>query len=255
MLSVPLIKYVMMAALRDRLVLSLMVLVVVGAALSLSLGSAALIEYDQFSLVFAAGGLRFAGVVGLVLFVVFYMRRSFDNKDVEFLLSRPISRGAFILSHAVAFSILATALAVAVVLALVMVSPLAVGSGHMLWGFSIIVEFILIANAALFFSMVLTSAAGAALAVFGLYVLARLMGQLLGIAAVGGGILGVPVLRAGMDVVSMVIPRFDLLAQTSWLIYPDLPVSVGYGFIAMQGAVYGALLIVAAVIDLRRRQF
>lgn len=255
MLSIPLIKYVLMAALRDRLVLSLMVLVVVGAALSLSLGSAALIEYDQFSLVFAAGGLRFAGVVGLVLFVVFYMRRSFDNKDVEFLLSRPIGRGAFIVSHAVAFSVLAAALALAVVLALVMMAPLAVGSGHMLWGFSIAVEFILIANAALFFSMVLTSASGAALAVFGLYVLARLMGQLLGIAAVGGGILGVPVLRVGMDMVSMVIPRFDLLAQTSWLIYPDVPASVGYGFIAMQGVLYGALLVVAAVIDLRRRQF
>jgi len=254
MLSLPLVKYVLMAALRDRLVVSLFLLIVVGAALSLFLGSAAMIEDDQFSLVFAAGGLRFAGVAGLTLFAVFYLRRSFDNKDVDFLLSRPISRAAFILSHALAFSVIAVGMAAAVILALGLVSPTEIGSGHMRWGVSILFEFIIVVNAALFFSMVLTSAAGGVLAVFGMYVLARLMGQLLGIAATGGNLLGLP-MDGLMNVIAMVMPRLDLMAQTSWLVYPDDPVAFGYGFMIAQGVFYAALLIVAALIDLRRRQF
>lgn len=253
--SPPLVRYVLMAAFRDRLVLSLILVTMIGASLSVFLGSSALIEHEQFGMVFAAGGLRFAGVAGLVLFVVFHMRRSFDSKDVEFLLSRPISRSAFIFSHGVAFSILALAVAVAISLAVFAVNPGGMGAGHVLWAFSIVIELIIMANAALFFSMVVTSAAGGALAVFGLYILARLMGQLIGIAGVALGGFAVPILQPIMNVVAMVVPRLDLMGQTSWLVYPDSIGDVGFGFILMQGALYTALLICAALVDLRRRQF
>jgi hypothetical protein len=252
MISGPLVRYVLMAAVRDRLILSLMLMIVVGACLSLFLGSAALIEGDQFALVFAASGLRFAGVAGLVLFIVFYMRRSFDNKDIEFLLSRPLSRMEFILSHAVAFAALAMLVAAAIGFAVYMVNPWAFKAGHILWIISLAMEFTIMTSAALFFSMVLSSAAGSALAVFGLYILARLMGQLLGVAGMGDTS---HTLSALMNIVSMVIPRLDLMAQSSWLIYSDAVQEIGYGFVLMQGFLYSALLTGAAIIDLRRRQF
>lgn len=255
MISWPLIRYVLMAALRDRLVLSLGVLVAVGASLSVFLGSGAFIESGQFALVFTAGGLRFAGTVGLVLFVIFYLRRSFENKDVEFLLSRPISRTSFILSHSIAFSILAVFLAGVIGVAVCAVVVQAVGPGHGLWVFSLMMEYIIIVNAALFFAMVLQSAAGGAMAVFGLYVLSRLMGQLLGIASVDGASSVSVFLNPIMNFISMVVPRIDLMTQTSWLVYPDAGGDVGFAFIAIQGAVYSGLLICAALIDLRRRQF
>lgn len=252
--SGPLVRYIIMSAIRDRLILSLIVVVLVGASLSLFLGSSAMIESDQFSLVFASGGLRLAAMAGLVLFVVFHVRRSFDTKDVDFLLSRPISRTGFILSHSVAFSLIAAVIAAAVSAAVCMVSPGAINDGYAIWAVSLMVEMIIMANAALFFSMVVSSAAGSALAVFGLYVLSRLMGQLLGIADIPDDMFLYPVLRAGMNIVSMVVPRLDLMAQTSWLIYPDR-ISTGYGFIVLQGVLYTGLLVTAALVDLRRRQF
>lgn len=255
MISWPLIRYVLMAALRDRLVLSLGALVAVGASLSVFLGSGAFIEGSQFALVFAAGGLRFAGTAGLVLFVIFYLRRSFENKDVEFLLSRPISRTSFILSHSIAFSMLAVFLAGIIGVAVCAVVVQAVGSGHGLWVFSLMMEYIIIVNAALFFAMVLQSAAGGAMAVFGLYVLSRLMGQLLGIASVDGASSVSMLLNPIMNIVSMVVPRIDLMTQTSWLIYPDAGGDVGFVFVAIQGIIYSGLLVCAALIDLRRRQF
>ena len=71
LISFPLVGYVLKAAIRDRLFLSLIVLVLVGVSLSIFLGGAAIVESNRFSLVFAASGLRLAGVMGLVLFIVF----------------------------------------------------------------------------------------------------------------------------------------------------------------------------------------
>lgn len=255
LISPPLVRYVMMAALRDRLLLSLGLVLLVGAALALFLGSGALVEADRFSLVFAAGGLRFAGVAGLVLFVAFHMRRAFDSKDIDFLLSRPVSRTGFIFSHALAFSLLALMLGLAGGAVLLAVNPASIGPGHLLWVASFAAELIIVVNATLFFSMVVSSASGSVLAVFGLYVLARLMGQLLGIAATDSDMRGWEILRTVMDAVSMVVPRLDLMAQTSWLVYPDMATGIGYGFILAQAVLYTALLVCAAVIDLRRRQF
>ena len=89
MLSVPLMKYVFMAALRDKLMLAMAVVLVVGASLSIFLGSAAISEKSLFTVVFAGSSARIVVVLGLVLFVVFFIRRAFDSKEVEYLLSRP----------------------------------------------------------------------------------------------------------------------------------------------------------------------
>lgn len=255
MLSWPLVKYVLMAALRDRLVISLMLVIVLGACLSIFLGTGALIEDDQFALVFAAAGLRFTAVIGMVLFVVFYIRRSFDNKDVEFLLARPIGRTSFILSHSLAFSLLALAMTVAIGIAICIVAPMGIGAGHPLWLLSLFMELVIIVNAALFFSMVLSSSSSSAMAVLGLYVLSRLMGQLLGITDHSNETAIAPFLNGSMNLISMIVPRLDLLAQTTWIIYPDSISGVGYGFVIAQGVFYAGLLVIAALIDLRRRQF
>ncbi|AEP09851.1 hypothetical protein [Micavibrio aeruginosavorus] len=255
LLSWPLIQYVLTAAVRDRIVLALLLVVAVGASLSLFLGSAALIEDQVFALVFSAGGLRFAAVAGLVLFVVFHMRRSFDSKDVDYLLSRPISRTGFLVSHAVAFSVLAVAVAAVVGGTLMAMVPAAIGAGHALWVFSLAVELIIVVNVALFFSMVLPGAAAGTLAVFGFYVLARIIGQLLGIA--NKAFLGddLSILGILMNAISVVIPRLDLMAQTTWLVYGTENSSIGYGFVALQGLVFTGLVLVAGLVDLRRRQF
>ena len=246
--------YVLTAAVRDRLVLSLILCIAVGAGLSLFLGSAGVIEKTQFSVVYAAGGLRFVGLAGLVLFSVFYLRRAFETRDVEYLLSRPISRCAFLMSHAAAFSLIAVLIACAVVFSVFAINPKGFGAGHLLWAASIAAEYVVMANAALFFAMVVSSGSGAAMATMGLYVLARLMGELLGIAHQPLGIAGEGTMNIVMQAVSLIVPRLDLFGQTAWLIYPP-DGTISYGFIALQAALYSALLMAASLVDLSRRQF
>ncbi|MGH1456865.1 MAG: hypothetical protein ACRBDI_08800 [Alphaproteobacteria bacterium] len=239
---------------RDKLVLSMLVMFALGACLSLFFGSSAVIEKDQFTLVFTAGSLRILSVMGLCLFVIFFIRRSFDGKDIEFLLSRPVGRIHLILSYFVAFSILCFIMSFAVGLCLYAVSPHLFSQAHLIWLLSILVENIIMVSAALFFSMYISSAASAAMVTFGFYALARMMGQLIGIIDSslidsGGG------LSMALQLVSVVTPRLDLLGQSSWLLY-GVPYD-GFGMMQIigQGVVFCSLVLCAACYDFSRRAF
>lgn len=253
-ISIPTVRYVLAAAVRDRLIISLLVIIALGSALSVFLGTAAYVEKYQFILAFSAGGLRILCVLGLVMFCVFFIRRSFDNKDVDYLLSRPISRVSFIISHAAAFSLIAALLGFASLVAVYFAAPITFGQGHILWGISLVFELMIMANAALFFAMVLPSASTSAMVVFGLYILSRTIGILIGI--VTSGLVASPMMKgaaATMQFISLIIPRLDLMAQTSWLLYGTG--NIGLLFICAQGIIFSALLMTAALVDLVRRQF
>ena len=273
MISKPLVKYVMTAALRDKLMITLALMILMGAAVAVFMGSAAVTEGESFALVFGSGGLRVLGVVGLVLFCCFYIRRSFENKEVEFLLSRPISRLTFLCSHALAFSILAFFIA-AVITAVVAVMGRPDMTGLLVWGASLVVELSIMAVAALFFSMVLSSAAGSALATLGLYALGRMVGTLLGILDHPPANWFFAIIGNLMKLISIGTPRLDMMGQTTWLVYgvgaagnikflrdasPYAHWMVEHlglaGFIGVQGIFFVALLLAAAAHDFLRRQF
>ena len=57
-----------------------------------------------------------------------------------------------------------------------------------------------------------------------------------------------------MLLISMVIPRLDLMAQSSWLIY-GTENSINWMFVIGQGIVFYALVFSATYIDFKRKQF
>ncbi len=259
-MSLVLVKYILMAAIRDRLLWGIAAMSIVVVCLSVFSGSAAIVEQGQFILTYMAGGLRVIALLGLSLFTVFFVRRSFDARDIEFLLTRPISRSSFIVSHVAALSFLAIISGFFISL---MIGGLALHYGVttsvFLWCFGITFELIIVMNVAFFFAMVLSSPVSAGMATFGFYILARLMGQLLAImhhvphpSSMQDYIMNG--LAYGAGLISTLIPRLDLLAQTSWLIYGGGQVS-DWLFIIVQGTVFIGLVGVATWIDLRRRQF
>lgn len=251
----PLVSYALTAAFRDRLLMTMVVAMVVCTSLSIFMASAAVTEKDQFMVVFSAGSLRLAGVFGLVLFIVFFIRRSFEARDIEFLLARPVGRVQLILSIALAFAIIGALMAAVKGLCIYLLQPSLFGEGRILWMASMGVENIIMACAALFFSLILSSAAMAAMATLGLYVLARMMGQILGIlAATPENYLLADGLHHVMQYIAVITPRLDLMGQTSWLIYGPSG-AVGFSFLAAQGAAFTALILIAALIDFVRRQF
>lgn len=258
-MSKNLILYVLTAALRDKVFISFALMAAVGISLSLFFGSSAVLEKDQFSAVFAASGLRFASVLALILFVVFYVRRSFETRDVEYMLTKPISRLGFVLSHTIAFIILcmfATALVSAALFFMIPSVSEGVGSlsGYIYWCISLLIELCIMTSVALFFALVLNSAVSASLITIAFYVLARLMGQILGIIESAGQSGVYQVLEQVMLVISMFMPRLDLMGQSSWILY-GLDESVNLLFILGQGAVFCFLIFAATMVDFVRKQF
>ncbi len=253
-MSLSLIKYALTAAVRDKLIISLLVIMAVACSLSVFMGSAAIVEKDQFTLVFASGGIRLAGVFGLVLFVVFFMRRSFEARDVEFILSRPVGRVQFLLSYSAAFSILAILTALVQLFCIYILGPHHFGEGTILWGFSLIIENIIMVNIALFFGMYFSSAASASMTVIAFYVLGRMIGQILGILQTTGKTSLFEGFQMAMNMVSVLTPRLDLMGQTSWLLY-GTEGGAGYMFLIIQGVLFCTLVLCAALIDLVRKQF
>ena len=67
MISAPLIRFVLTAAFRDKLMMTLVLMILMSAGVSVFLGGSGLTEQESFALVFGAGGLRFLCVIGLVL--------------------------------------------------------------------------------------------------------------------------------------------------------------------------------------------
>lgn len=253
MFSAALMKYVFMAALRDKLVMAMAVVLAVGASLAVFLGSAAISEKSLFTVVFAGASARMVAVLGLVLFVVFFIRRAFESKEIEYLLSRPVGRLSIIFSFAAAISVLCVFMGLGVGLCVYAVCPGLFAYGHVLWVVSIMVEAVIMANTALFFSMYISSASSATMATLGVYVLGRLMGQLLGIVdspmVDGDGIYAM-----AMQMVSVITPRLDLLGQSSWLIYG---VEDGYSLLYAlgQGGIFTLFILLAAGLDFVRREF
>ena len=249
-----LVKYIFAAASRDKILISFLLLIGVGVSLSLFLGSAAVTEKDQFSIVFAASALRFSSLFTLVLFAVFYIRKSFDTRDVEYMLSRPITRFQYLIAHSISFSILAFILTFISAVVLLSMPAEANFMGVCLWSTSLLVELILVVNVALFFAFVLTSAVSAMLITLAFYVLSRMMGGILGVilSSPESGIM--MLVEKIMLLISIIVPRFDLMGQGDWLLY-GAEGAIGWGFVLGQGVVFLGLIFFATLIDFKRKQF
>lgn len=250
----PLFRYILMAARRDRFFLAVVGFLIVTMCLAVFFGSSAVTEQDRFARTFAAFGFRIFGVVSLTLFIVSYIRRSFENRDIDYLLSRPIGRIQFVLTHAAGFSCLALIAALILGGTTVALETGNLHEGVWLWWLSIAVEFIIMANVAMFFSFVIGSTTACMGAAFGFYLLSRLIGEILGILQKGTGSTLMTALSKLMELISIFIPRLDLLGQTKWLLY-GTPAEISFGFVFAQGGVFLTLIILATVMDLHRRQF
>jgi len=250
----PLFRYILMAARRDRFFIALIGFLIGTICLSIFFGASAITEQDRFARTFAAFGFRIFGVISLTLFIVSYIRRSFENRDIDYLLSRPIGRIRFVLSHAAGFSCLALVAALLLGGTTVALEIGVMHEGVWLWWLSIAVEFIIMANVAMFFSFVIGSTTACMGATFAFYILSRLMGEILGIMNKGAHSTVMKLLSQLMEFISIFIPRLDLMGQTKWLLY-GTPAEISFGFVFAQAGVFLFLIITATIMDLHRRQF
>jgi hypothetical protein len=250
------IRYILLTASRDFLFLGLLIGVMLATALSSVLGSTALIENQAMTLSFASASARIVLVLGIMIFVCFHLRQAFEQKEIDVLLSRPLSRFQIMLSYWLGFSLVAFLLVLASVVVISFL-PLASKMGFVFWALSLLLESLLVVALAMFAAFTLRSAVSSVLASLGFYVLGRMMAFFL-VTLESKLALGNAVVNAGakglLMGISLIMPRLDLFGQSDWLVYGiQHPQDLKLAFIQM--AVFIPLLLFAATVDFLRKEF
>jgi hypothetical protein len=245
------VKLVLLTAVRDRLFGGLFGLIALSTALSVFLGGTSLTEQLNAAIVFAAGSGRLILVFGLTIFAAFHIQALFETREVEAILTRPISRGQFVLAYWFGFACLAVALAG--VFGAVIVFAAGGTLGAFLWAATLIAECLIMLGVVLFAGLMLERATTTVLFVLGFYGLARLMGFFVGIRETVDQTPVNAIVTRLLDFVLLFIPRLDLFAHTQWLMYK--PEHADYSFLIIQSILFLMLVLGAAAFDLRRKQF
>jgi hypothetical protein len=261
------VKYILITAFRDLLFAGVAMLLLLSIGVSYFLGGTSLIEEDVARLVFSAGSSRLVLDIGLIVFVCFHVRTSFQNKEIDLLLTRPITRFGFIFSYWMGFAIVSLILVASL-------SLLLKGIYHVkwayicYWGMGMFCELALMIAFCIFASLILRSAVSSVLLSMGFYVISRMMGFFLYIVD-GENKLSIDTVNSLNDVfglilyfVSSIIPRLDLMAQSKWLVYKqEETVRVLGGFLPEtylfipQTLIYVPFILLMAYYDFRRKQF
>lgn len=255
MLSLPLVRFTATAIRRDRIVQLMLVLMALGVAAAMFLGGAAVTEQKAYTAAASATILRIIAILGVCVSISFFLRRSFESREIDYLLATPLTRTKLLASFAAAFMLLALLLTAAIGICVGVLSG-KFSAGWLLWTSSTAVELMITAMIALFFACVLRSATVATLCSLGYYTLARMMGVMIGIveAKLEAGSPFFDFMELVVRLLAKITPRFDLMAQSAWLVYNDAT-GLAYWILPVQLVVFVLLFFVCAAFDLRRVQF
>ncbi len=215
-------------------------------------------EGQQMGLAYASELYRISLVFGLIVAVCFHVRRLHETREIEAILTRPISRGAFAVAYYAAFATIAAVLSI-VTVPLLAAAMGAHGRGLLEWEIGMILESWIVVALALFCAMALESATIAVMVTLGFYMLGRTAEFFLAIALSGTGhtdSAGVSQwAKAIITVIAAIMPRLDLFGQSRWLIYGSASSDWGPSMLALQVVIYVPLLLIATIRDLRTRTF
>lgn len=250
------IRFVLLTAIRDRLFAGLLVGILFATYISSAMGSTAMLEPQQMTIAFAAAASRIIVMVGIIVFIAFHIRGAFESREIDLLLSRPISRATLVLSYWLGFVVVATLLCLPAMGVLAVLGILD-AKGYALWCASLVMESWLVVSLALFAAVTLKSGVVTVLAGLGFYTISRMMGFF--VATTKSGMLFETqlineVARFVMKAISVVIPRADFFGKGSWLVYGYETLEALWLF-ALQGVIFIPLLLAATIIDFKRKQF
>ncbi len=249
------IKYILLSGIRDRLYIGLFITLIASFSLSIFLGSTALIEQQQTVAAYIAGSSRAILAIGLILFVCLNVNRAFENKEVEFIISKAISREKFILSYLIGFFLSAILIFIPLIIAILLVVK-ASKFGLLMWCLTLFLEIIILISFALLSSLILKNSFSAIMASFGFYIISRMMGVFVLAIEIPQSLQAAKInlMASVLKFMSVLFPRLDLFAQSSWLNYGIGDFGI-LKIILWQALIYIPLMIFMAFHDFKKKQF
>ena len=250
------LKYILLSAIRDRLYIGLFITLISSFGLSIFLGSSALTEQQQMTASFMAGSSRVILAIGMILFVCLNISRAFENKEVEFIISKSISREQFILGYLFGFIIATLFIFIPLNLAIFILSKSNI-YGLFIWSLSLFLELTIIISFSLLASLILKNSFSAIMASFGFYIISRMMGVFVLAISIPDSVDMINknnILQIILKILSAIFPRLDLFAQSKWLNYGFDNILV-LKIILIQSAIYISLMLFMSFHDFKKKQF
>jgi len=249
------VKYILKNALRDKIYLGIFLALIVSLGLSVFLGSASLIEEQITTSVYLAGSYRIIIAIGMILFVCLSIGKAFENKEIEFILSKSISREGVIFSYLIGFFIVSLLISIPSFLIIAIIGKIKY-SGFFLWAISIILENLILISFTLLASLILKNSFSAIFASFAFYLISRLMGIFVLAIDIPKNFIDAKnnILATLLKFLSVAFPRLDLYAQTSWIVYGIEKIN-NIKIIFWQFVIYLPLLIFMSFHDFKKKQF
>ena len=250
------IKYSMLMARSSRLYVSLIFMSLIIIGISSFLGRTALVEEHEMQVIYSSSVLRVTIILGLIIFVTSNISNMFLNKEVDLILSRPVSRSNFVLSYMLGNIIISVILILIISLLLYLfVTPDLVGLFY--WIFSFILEVIIIIAFVTTASIIVNNSVIVVVSCISFYVLSRLTGFF--IIATNDQLNLVnqdvnAILLKIINYISVILPRLDLYTKGEWLIY-GITNNFEVLLFFTQSIVYTTLLITVAIYDINNKQF
>jgi ABC-type transport system involved in multi-copper enzyme maturation permease subunit len=253
------LKYILLNAVRDRLYLGLLISLLIAFSLSIFLASTALVEEAQMTAAYIAGLSRGILSLGMILFVCLNINRAFENKEVEFILSKSISREKFILSYFLGFFIACFLIFLPLILAITILTQ-ADKIGLLIWCFTLLAELSIVISFAVLASLIVKNSFSSILASIGFYLISRLMGMFVMAINLPAKTSEVNLEFSAksfsllLKILSAIFPRLDLFAQSTWLNYGVKDFS-DIKIIILQFFIYLPLMIFMSFHDFKKKQF
>lgn len=252
------IHYILLVAMRDKMLAVLIAGLLVVVGISHVLASTMPVEQQHTALIFNASAARILLIIGSIVFVSFHVRQAFDAKEIDVILSRPLSREKLICAYWVGFAGISCLLTVACATTSLILLPINL-YGFLLWIISLLLELWIMVAVSLCVSLILSSAVTSVITSLSMYILFRMMGFFLAtihsrysmdIAWLG------KTFRYALDAISLFTPRFDFFGQSSWILYgPTTNFSSDLLPILTQALIFIPILLLVSAIDMRKKQF
>jgi ABC-type transport system involved in multi-copper enzyme maturation permease subunit len=249
------LKYILLTAMRDRLYIGLSLTLILAFSLSIFLGSTALVETAEMTISYIAGSSRVILAIGMILFVCLSVNRAFENKEVEFIISKAISRQKFILAYISGFFLVSLIIFLPLMLTIFIFTKNN-KIGLLFWSLSIFFELLILISFCLLASLILKNSLSSILSGFGFYIISRMMGLFVLTINIPQDLTQIKgqFFKSILKAISVIFPRLDLFGQSKWLIY-GITDYTNIKIMIIQSLIYIPLLIFMAFHDFNRKQF
>lgn len=247
-------RYTALEAVRTRYAWLVLALVGAGMAIACFTGDLAITETGPTQAAITASILRFAAVLLVMLFVTTSVNRDFSDKSVELMLSLPLARSGYYLGKLGGYALVAALTAVPLFALMVFLAP---GTAALTWGFSLVLELILVCAVSLLFAYAFSQVTAAIAASLLFYLLSRSIAaiQLMAHGPLTSQAETSQRLMTGLvDALSYLLPDLDRFSQSGWLVYTGDSTGLLMPLL-IQALIYTLLISGVALFDLNRKNF